>query len=93
MNKHEIIVSGLEQENNKNLPWYKDVTFIPCDLYQKKENFFTFFQKPDLLIHLAWGGLPNYTELFHFERNLFNDCHFLKNMISFGLQRLSVSGT
>ena len=92
-NKHEIIVSGLEQESNKNLPWYNDVTFIPCDLYQKKENFFIFFQKPDLLIHLAWGGLPNYTELFHFERNLFNDYHFLKNMISFGLQRLSVSGT
>ena len=56
LNDYEIIVSGLEQESNKKLPWYKDVTFIPCDLYEKKENFFTFFQKPDLLIHLAWGG-------------------------------------
>jgi len=93
LNEHEIIASALEQGNNKKLPWYKDVTFIPCDLYEKKENFFTFFQDPDLLIHLAWEGLPNFKELYHFERNLFNDYQFLKNMISNGLQRLSVTGT
>ena len=93
LNEHEIIASALERENNKNFPCYKNVTFIPCYLYEKKENFFTFFQNPDLLIHLAWEGLPNFKELYHFERNLFNDYHFLKNIISNGLQRLSVTGT
>ena len=26
--------------------------------------------RPDVLIHLAWGGLPNYQSLHHFEREL-----------------------
>jgi len=93
LKEHEIIASALDQESNKKFPWYSDVTFIPCDLYEKRENYFAYFQNPDLLIHLAWEGLPNFKELYHFERNLFNDYHFLKNMISHGLKRLSVTGT
>jgi len=93
LNEHEIIVSALEQENNKKRPWYKNVTFIPCDLYEKKENFFTFFQNPDLLIHLAWQGLPNFNELYHFERNLFSSYFFIKNIVVNGLKNVNVVGT
>ena len=49
--------------------------------------------KPDTLLHLAWGGLPNYTALRHFEEELPRQYRFLKALITDGLRRLVVVGT
>lgn len=49
--------------------------------------------RPDLLIHLAWGGLPNYRSLHHFEDELSAHYRFLKNMVAGGLQSIVVTGT
>ena len=48
---------------------------------------------PDILIHLAWDGLPNYKSLHHFETELPLQFHFLKSMIEAGLPSLLVTGT
>lgn len=48
---------------------------------------------PEALIHLAWGGLPNYKSLHHFETELPRQYHFLKTMIEAGLSSLLVTGT
>ena len=67
---------------------------IPYDLNQRDvNNLFDYFGKPDLVIHLAWEGLPNYKELFHIDKNLFNSYFFLKNLIENGLKNLVVLGT
>jgi len=58
-----------------------------------QENFYQFFKQPDLVLHLAWEGLPNYKDLFHLEKNLFSNYRFLKNMIEHGLISLVVTGT
>jgi dTDP-6-deoxy-L-talose 4-dehydrogenase (NAD+) len=49
--------------------------------------------EPDAVLHLAWGGLPNYTALRHFEEELPRQYRFLKTLISDGLRRLIVVGT
>ncbi len=49
--------------------------------------------QPDALIHLAWGGLPNYKSLHHFEHELPVHYQFLREMAGAGLQRLVVTGT
>jgi dTDP-6-deoxy-L-talose 4-dehydrogenase (NAD+) len=49
--------------------------------------------RPDILIHLAWSGLPNYKSLHHFELELPAQYRFLKNLIHSGLQNLIVTGT
>ena len=49
--------------------------------------------RPDVLIHLAWDGLPNYKSLHHFETELPKQYHFLKVMIEAGLPSLLVTGT
>jgi dTDP-6-deoxy-L-talose 4-dehydrogenase (NAD+) len=49
--------------------------------------------QPDLLIHLGWGGLPNYRSLHHFEEELPNQYRFLKRLIESGLRNLVVTGT
>ena len=84
---------NIQKANNKD--WYNRVTYIPFDLQEldTSTNYFQFFEEPDLLIDLAWEGLPNYTSLFHFEDNLPAHYHFIKNMVSNGLKDVSVTGT
>ena len=93
LDEHEIIATSKNQEKAKKFYWYKDVKYIQCDLNETMENYYKFFQRPDLLIHLAWEGLPNFKELYHFERNLFSNYKFIKNMVIHGLQQLSITGT
>lgn len=48
---------------------------------------------PDMLIHLAWGGLPNYRSLRHAAEELPAQFRFLHAMIEAGLPKLVVTGT
>ena len=91
--KHTVIASSLTAEEGKSCEWLQDVKFIACDINKEEKDFFTFFDKPELLIHLAWEGLPHYQELFHFEKNLFVNYLFLKNMVEHGLTDMAVTGT
>ncbi len=47
----------------------------------------------DVLIHLAWDGLPNYRSLHHFETELPKQYRFLREVIVRGLRSLVVTGT
>ncbi|UAJ10480.1 NAD-dependent epimerase/dehydratase family protein [Glacieibacterium megasporae] len=49
--------------------------------------------RPDAIIHLAWGGLPNYRSLHHFEGELPLQYAFLHGLIESGAERLLVAGT
>jgi len=49
--------------------------------------------RPDVLIHLAWDGLPNYKSLHHFETELPLQFRFLQALIDSGLPSLFVAGT
>ncbi|MGD8786436.1 MAG: NAD(P)-dependent oxidoreductase [Phycisphaerales bacterium] len=91
--KCQIIATSRNQDKARSYKWYSQVEYIPCDLNKALEDFFQFFQQPDLLIHLAWEGLPNYNDLFHLEKNLFSNYRFLKNMIEHGLKSMLVTGT
>ena len=67
--------------------------FLDLDNIDPDENYFSYFGNPDMLIHLAWQGLPNYKSLFHFEKNLVSHYSFLKNIITNGLKKIVVTGT
>jgi len=49
--------------------------------------------EPDVLVHLAWNGLPNYLSLHHFESELPAQYRFLRAMVDAGLPSLLVTGT
>ncbi len=93
MGKNEIIATSTNQDKAKKYNWYNKVKYIRSNLNESKQNYFEFFGEPDLLIHLAWEGLPNFKELFHFEKNLFSNYNFIKNMVINGLKDLNVMGT
>lgn len=91
--KFEIIATSRRIDKVMNAPWFSKVTYIEADLSSKQINWFDFFQKPDMMIHLAWSNLPNYTESFHLTENLPNDIVFINNMIENGLKQISITGT
>ena len=93
-NDIKVIATSLDPiKKVSNKEWFKDVKYKAQDLNEVKESYFTFFENPDLLIHLSWQDLPNYNELFHIERNLHTNYNFIKNMVQNGLRNLSVIGT
>ena len=90
---YDVIATSRDKHKVARFKWSSQVEYIPCNLNVAQENFFQFFQQPELLVHLAWEGLPNYNSLFHLEKNLFSNYRFLKNMLGHGLKQLVVTGT
>ncbi len=66
---------------------------VQIDLANPPSNVFELMGRPDVLIHLAWGGLPNYKSLHHFEAELPAQYNFLKGLVQNGLRKLVVTGT
>ena len=63
------------------------------DLREPPADIFDSIGQPDVLIHLAWWGLPNYKSLHHFEEELSAQYRFLKRLVESGLANLLVTGT
>ncbi|MDR0390926.1 MAG: NAD-dependent epimerase/dehydratase family protein [Planctomycetaceae bacterium] len=91
--EHEIIATST-QKTPQNFENINRLKYISADLNnQEATNWYELFCQPDLVIHLAWQGLPNYGELFHIERNLWTSYCFLKQMIESGTRDITVIGT
>ncbi len=69
------------------------VRTVVMDIAKPSEDAFAQLGSPDVLIHLAWGGLPNYKSLHHFETELPTHYSFLKQLIESGLPAVVVAGT
>ena len=66
---------------------------VPIDIKDNPANSFELLGRPDALIHLAWGGLPNYKSPHHLEEEMPAHYRFLKGLIKSGLKHLTVAGT
>ena len=66
---------------------------IVTDLNESRIDWFELFGKPDAVLHLAWGGLPNYMDNYHLEVELPMQSKFLAALIESGLKKLVVTGT
>ena len=66
---------------------------VVADLSQARTDWFELFGKPDAVLHLAWGGLPNYMDSYHVDVELPMQLKFLQALIDSGLKKLVVAGT
>lgn len=66
---------------------------ISCDIRDAGAGIYAQLGRVDLLIHLAWGGLPNYRSLHHLDEELSGQFRFLRRMVEEGLPALQVTGT
>jgi dTDP-6-deoxy-L-talose 4-dehydrogenase (NAD+) len=92
---HSAIVTSLDPNKAKGFSWFNKVTYRALDLskIEVEIDYFEYFDSPDLVIHLAWEGLPNYKSLFHIEENLFRHYTFLKSLVVNGAKDITVTGT
>lgn len=72
-----------------------DDAVIPLELDIADAGNITLEQlgNPDVLLHLAWGGLPNYRSAHHLEHELPTHSSFLEACVSAGLGKILVAGT
>lgn len=91
--RRSVDVVAIGRQPDK-LQLFKDrVDIVQFDINENASNVYGRIGKPDVLIHLAWDGLPHYKSLHHFEVELPRQYKFLKSAISTGLQSLVVTGT
>lgn len=84
----EIVAVGRNRER-----WSGVGRFVELDLASPVADAFDRLGSPDVVMHLAWGGLPNYRSLHHFEQELPTQYAFLQQLVQAGLKRVVVVGT
>ena len=69
------------------------VSVVTLDLAAPPSHCFELLGRPEVLIHLAWEGLPNYRAARHVEVELPRQRAFLRSLLADGLPALVVTGT
>jgi nucleoside-diphosphate-sugar epimerase len=87
----EIVASSRGPIAPERLP--SNARHVALDLGADVGGAYAALGRPDVLIHLAWGGLPNYLSLHHFETELPAQYRFLRTMVEDGLPALVATGT
>ncbi|MCC6286974.1 MAG: NAD-dependent epimerase/dehydratase family protein, partial [Chitinophagaceae bacterium] len=92
---YHVITSSANEANARQKGWFKQTDYRPLNLtdLSDAQNYFEYFDKPDIMIHLSWEGLPNYKGNFHLEKNLPEQKSFLENIIKNGLKKVNITGT
>jgi nucleoside-diphosphate-sugar epimerase len=92
---HEVIATSRDISKAQKYIWYKKVLYLSFDIENIDEsvNLYEKFHNPDVLIHLAWDGVPNFLDAIHIEKNLFSHYKFLKNYIINGGKQVVCIGT
>ncbi|WP_415718792.1 NAD-dependent epimerase/dehydratase family protein [Maridesulfovibrio sp.] len=89
----EVIVTTRNIESIRNRDWFTDVTAKEFDLGNLPTNVFAYLESPDRVIHLAWGGLPNYNDIIHTGKIFQESFEFCKTIVKQGAGHILVSGT
>lgn len=83
---HYVIAADFKVDNID-----KRAKRIECDLFEIEDEF-NYFEKPDVLLHLAWrDGFIHYSNA-HIE-DLYKHYSFLKSMIESGIKQIAVMGS
>jgi dTDP-6-deoxy-L-talose 4-dehydrogenase (NAD+) len=94
----ELAARGLEavaatRKDDVSRPRSSHVRWVALDIAAAPERAFEQLGKPDVLIHLAWGGLPHYRARSHFEGELPAHYGFLRGLVEAGMKSIVVAGT
>lgn len=91
--KYDVEIIATYYSNKGEFSTASKVHWLHFDISQSSDNIFSELGEPDVLIHLAWSGLPNFNSPHHYEVELFNQYAFLKKMVLGGLKSVVITGT
>jgi nucleoside-diphosphate-sugar epimerase len=90
----KVIATSRNEEKAEQCDFFSKVTYLPFDINsQNNSDLYSYFNKPDALIHLAWEKLDEYKNDAHTTSILENHKQFLSNLIDNGLKDITVVGT
>ena len=89
----EIEVTAVTRNATRLADFKERIHIVEMDISKPQINCYQQMGCPEILMHLAWDGLPNYRALHHFEKELPGQYQFLRSMIKSGLSSLMVTGT
>lgn len=96
------VVAELSRRSVEIIAVVRDLAKVPTewkcaistmDISKAGEGALASIGSPDAVIHLAWGGLPNYNSMHHIETELPCQYSFLSQLVKEGLRTLVVAGT
>lgn len=90
---HEVTASSRDEEKARALGFSTDVHWVFGDLHSGDAELIRQLSGHDLMMHLAWPGLPHFDADYHLEKTLPAEISFLEKMMGTGLPRLLVTGT
>jgi nucleoside-diphosphate-sugar epimerase len=93
LTSRDLDVVATRRSEASDSPSSANVKWVNLDLSSPPADAFDALGRPDVLIHLAWGGLPNFRALRHFEVELPAHYAFLRQLTGAGLKSLLVAGT
>jgi dTDP-6-deoxy-L-talose 4-dehydrogenase (NAD+) len=91
--RHGDEVCAVTRDISRLSEWQDKIQILECDLANPSPALYEQMGRPDVLMHLAWEGLPNYRSLHHYEIELPRHYQFLKNLTQAGLPALLITGT
>jgi dTDP-6-deoxy-L-talose 4-dehydrogenase (NAD+) len=89
---HDIIAIARFKDPTAHYPWLEGIERVAMDITDPQRDMFALMGHPDLLIHLAWDGLPNYKSPDHLMQGT-KHLLFLNNLLDSGLKNITVIGT
>jgi nucleoside-diphosphate-sugar epimerase len=91
----EVVATARSRDKAIKFEWYNQVLFIPyeIEISSSIKSLYDYFGRPDILIHLAWGGLPDFQNSIHIESILPAHKNFITDYIHSGGKHLLVTGT
>lgn len=92
---YAVVATSADAAKAAQQPWYSRVIYRPLDLAKLDDSsdYYSYFDKPDRLIHLAWEGLPDYKNRAHLDLYLPRHERLLFNLALHGLRNITVAGT
>lgn len=81
------------RRNKLNLKLYKNIQFIKLDINEKRNDWYSFLGKPDIVVHLAWDYLNNFEDNKHESELLQAHFLFISNLLKNGLKNILIAGT
>jgi len=93
LERHQVEIVATTRRVERLANSARTARIVEMDITRPEKDCFNRLGRPDVLIHLAWDGLPNYMSLHHFETELPRHFFFLKSMLEAGLPSLLVTGT
>jgi dTDP-6-deoxy-L-talose 4-dehydrogenase (NAD+) len=89
---HKVSIITRKLSNVKKFKWSSKVEIFEKNLNFLNKKDYHKFSSNDVVIHLAWDGLPNYNDKIHFE-NYKISLDFIKKIIDLGIKHLIITGT